>query len=146
MKRLALGLTFLWLLVGLFQFSAPATAMVDDYCGNGWWWKWWQGPYPPPHWADVTQITISPAELTTNTMLNDVVFTIQNRLSEGVRGGQTYALMHSLRRRDGVIVSTETIARGYTPSLLPGQRFQIRGRTQTPRVGTYEHVLQLSVR
>jgi hypothetical protein len=145
MKRLALGLTFAWLLLGLFQFSAPARAMVDDYCGNGWWWKWWQGPYPPPHWADITQITINPAT-PGEILTHDVLFTMQNRLSEGVRGGQTYMLMHSLRHPGGAIVFTETIARGTLPNLLPGQRFQIRGRTQTPRGGTYEHVLQLSVR
>jgi hypothetical protein len=145
MKRLTLGMTFAGLLLSLFYFAMPARAMVDDYCGNGWWWQWWKGPYPPPHWADVTQITINPA-IPGEILTNDVLFTVQNRLSEGVRGGQTYMLMHSLRRRDGVIVSTETIARGYTPNLLPGQRFQIRGRTQTPRVGTYEHVLQLNVR
>src|SRR5689334_10541444 len=137
MKRLVLGLACACMMLSLFQFCVPARAMVDDYCGNGWRWKWW-GPYPPPHWVDVTQITINPAT-PGEFLTNDVLFTLQNRDSVGVRGGQTYMLMHSVRRSDGVILSTETIARGYTPTLLPGQRFQIRGRTQTPKGGTYEH-------
>jgi hypothetical protein len=144
MKRLAIGLTFVWLLLGLFQFSAPARAMVDDYCGNGWWWRW-KGPIPP-QWAEVVQIDINPATPGVEVVAHNVSFDVQNRLGKQIQGGQTYMLMHSLRRSDGAIVSTEILARGILPTLAPGQKFQIRGRSQTPKGGAYEHVLELSVR
>jgi hypothetical protein len=147
MTRRFFGLTALALALGLCQLARPVKAMTDDYpeyCGNGWHWKW-DGPHPS--WASVTEISIDPRpEPWSEYILHDINFTVQNQLTVGVRGGQSYVLTHGLRYPGGTVFSTEIIARGTTPNLGPGQRFNIGGVTHTPITGNYEHVLQLSIR